>query len=123
MAVETQGSRNNKRASDREAAPLSARLGSALRDAMPLAILACAVVCVPVLVLEPQGLPRLRALERDVEQVEAENRSLEREITRLRGQVKRLKDDLSAIEQVSRQELGLVRKSEIILQLSPRDRQ
>lgn len=87
------------------------------RDALPLFILALAVILVPVLVFEPQGLPRLRGLERDLEQVEAENRAVERDITRLRAQVKSLKDDLAAVEQVARTELGLVRKSEIVLQL------
>lgn len=93
------------------------RVSSAARDALPLGILAIAVVGVPVLVFEPQGLPRLRSLERDLEQVEAENRSAEREIARLRNQVKLLKDDLATVEKVARQELGLVRKSEIVLQL------
>jgi cell division protein FtsB len=93
------------------------RVRAALRDALPLGILAVAVVGVPVLVFEPQGLPRLRSLERDLEQVEAENRAAEREIARLRTQVKLLKSDLATIEKVARQELGLVRKSEIVLQL------
>ena len=90
---------------------------SAARDVLPLAILAVAVVGVPVLVFEPQGLPRLRSLERDLEQVEAENRGAEREIARLRTQVKLLKDDLATVEKVARQELVLVRKSEIVLQM------
>ena len=98
-------------------APLRTRLVSALRDALPLGILALAVVGVPVLVLEPHGLPRLRSLERDLEQVENENRAVEREIVRLRGQVHLLKDDLETVEHVARTELGLVRKSEIVLQL------
>lgn len=97
--------------------PLGARVAAAARDVLPLAILAVAMVFVPVLVFEPQGLPRLRSLERDLEQVEAENRAAEREIARLRGQVKLLKDDLQSIEKVARTELGLVRKSEIVLQI------
>ncbi|GAC1352349.1 MAG: hypothetical protein NVSMB1_14330 [Polyangiales bacterium] len=96
---------------------LGARVVSALCDFLPLIILAGAVVFVSVLVLEPQGLPRLRALERDSEQVEAENRALEREIARLRNQVHLLKDDLAATERVARAELGLIRKNEIILQV------
>lgn len=96
---------------------LFSRLASAGRDVLPLGILALAVIGVPVLVFEPQGLPRLRSLERDLEQVEAENRALEREIGRLRTQVRLLKDDLAAIEKVARTELGLVRKSEIVLQV------
>jgi len=96
---------------------LFARISSVARDVLPLAILAVAVVGVPVLVFEPQGLPRLRSLERDLEQVEAENRAAEREIARLRTNVRLLKDDLATVEKVARQELGLVRKSEIVLQL------
>ena len=98
-------------------APLRNRVVSALRDALPLGILAVAVIGVPVLVLEPQGLPRLRSLERDLEQVENENRAVEREIVRLRAQVHLLKDDLETVEHVARTELGLIRKSEIVLQL------
>ena len=96
---------------------LLSRILSAGRDALPLGILALAVIGVPVLDFEPQGLPRLRSLERDVEQVEAENRALEREIGRLRTQVKLLKDDIGTVERVARTEYGLVRKSEIVLQL------
>lgn len=98
-------------------ARLYERIGNVARDALPLAILAVAVIFVPVLVFEPQGLPRLRSLERDLEQVEAENRAAEREIARLRSNVKLLKDDLASVEKVARQELGLVRKSEIVLQM------
>lgn len=98
-------------------ARLFSRMSAAARDVLPLAILAVAIIGVPVLVFEPQGLPRLRSLERDLEQVEAENAAAEREITRLRNQVKLLKDDLATVEKVARQELGLIRKSEIVLQL------
>ncbi len=94
-----------------------ARLLAAARDALPLLILGVAIIGVPVLVFEPQGLPRLRGLERDVEQVEAENRALEREIGRLRTQVHLLKDDIGTIEHVARTEYGLVRTSAHVLQL------
>ena len=107
----------SRRAGDVARERLWARMQSAARDVLPLLILAVAVVGVPVLVFEPQGLPRLRSLERDLEQVEAENHAAEREIARLRTQVKLLKDDLSTVEKVARQELGLVRKSEIVFQL------
>lgn len=110
------------RASDRGADPranaaLRTRVGAALRDVLPLLALASAIVGVPVLVFEPQGLPRLRALERELEQVDSENHAIELEIVRLRAQVHALKDDAAATEKVARRELGLVRRSEIVLQL------
>ncbi len=111
-----EGDRRGERGPDRTA-QLYERFSTIARDALPIGILAVAVVFVPVFIFEPQGLPRLRALERDLEQVDAENRAAEREIARLRTQVKLLKDDLQTVEKVARQELGLVRKSEIVLQL------
>jgi cell division protein FtsB len=110
--------RVSDRATDARAnVALRTRLGAAARDLLPLLALASAIVGVPVLVFEPQGLPRLRSLERELEQVESENRAIELEIVRLRAQVHALKDDASATEKVARRELGLVRKSEIVLQL------
>ena len=104
-------------ATKRPRSTFGARVSSAVRDLLPLLILASAVIFVPVLVFEPQGLPRLRSLERDVEQVEAENRAVEREISRLRAQLRLLKDDLGSAEKVARSEFGLIRKSEIVLQV------
>ena len=94
-----------------------ARMATVARDVLPLLVLAVAVVGVPVLVLEPQGLPRLRSLEQDVDEVERENRAVERDIARLRNEIRLLKDDLGTVEQAARHDLGLVRKSEIVFQL------
>ena len=40
---------------------------------LPIAILAMAVVGVPVMMLAPEGLPRLRSLSKELAQVESEN--------------------------------------------------
>ncbi len=88
----------------------------ALERALPIAILALAIIGVPTLVLEPEGLPRMRALERELAGVTAENENLRRSVTELRGDVKRLRDDPAAVERIARDELGLVRKSEIVFQ-------
>jgi cell division protein FtsB len=53
--------------------------------------------------------------------VTAENESLRREVTNLRADVKELRDDPAAVERIARDQLGLVRKSEIIVQF-PRER-
>jgi cell division protein FtsB len=84
--------------------------------ALPIGILALAIFGVPILVLAPEGLPRMRALERELSDVNAENETLRRSVTNLRGDVKRLRDDPAAVERIARDELGLVRKSEIVFQ-------
>jgi cell division protein FtsB len=96
--------------------PAKAPLGLLLQRALPIALLALAIVGVPVLVLQPEGMPRMRALEGDLTNVKQENGELRREVTQLREDVKRLRDDPAAVERIARDQLGLVRKSEIVFQ-------
>jgi cell division protein FtsB len=96
-------------------------LTSFLERILPIAILALAIFGVPMLVLEPEGLPRMRALEGELADVRGENESLRRSVSQLRGEVKRLRDDPAAVERIARDQLGLVRKSEIVFQF-PRAR-
>jgi cell division protein FtsB len=83
---------------------------------LPAAVLALALVSVPVLLLQPEGLPRLRALQHELAQVRAENSDLQREVERLRVEVRQLRDDPAAVERIARDELGLVRKDEVVFQ-------
>jgi cell division protein FtsB len=84
--------------------------------ALPIGILAVALVGVPILVLAPEGLPRMRALEAELASVNAENATLKRDVGRLRDDVKHLQTDPQAVERIARDQLGLVRKSEIVFQ-------
>lgn len=83
---------------------------------LPVAVLGLALAWVPVLIFEPEGLPRLRALEHERAEVEAENAELKRDISRLRVEVKQLRDDPRAVERIARDQLGLVRRSEVCFQ-------
>jgi cell division protein FtsB len=87
---------------------------------LPLAILTLALVSVPVLVLEPEGLPRMRALEKELAGVQAENAELRRDVGKLRADVKELRDNPAAVERIAREQLGLVRKSEVVFQFDRR---
>jgi cell division protein FtsB len=87
-----------------------------LERTLPIAILSLALIAVPLLVLEPQGLPRLRALQKELDEVTAENADSVREVERLRVEVQELRDDPAAVERIARGELGMVRKSEVVFQ-------
>jgi cell division protein FtsB len=89
--------------------------------ALPIGVLALALVGVPILVVQPEGLPRMRALQRELADVNAENAELRRDVARLRSDVKDLRDDPQAVERIARDQLGLVRKSEIVFQF-PREK-
>jgi cell division protein FtsB len=97
----------------RSAVPFTADL---LQRTLPIAILSLALVAVPVLVLAPEGLPRLRALQKELADVEAHEQELRREVGRLRLEVRRLREDPAAVERIARDELGMVRKSEVVFQ-------
>ncbi len=92
-----------------------------LERALPIAILVLAVIGVPTLVFQPEGLPRMRGLEKELAGVTSENETLRRDVAKLRADVKELRDDPAAVERIARDQLGLVRKSEIVVQF-PRER-
>jgi cell division protein FtsB len=91
-------------------------LRNAVERALPIAILTLALVGVPTLVFEPQGLPRMRALQDELAQVNAENVELRRDVGRLRVEVAELRDDPAAVERIARDELGLVKKRDIVFE-------
>ncbi|HEX3770114.1 MAG TPA: septum formation initiator family protein [Polyangiaceae bacterium] len=83
---------------------------------LPIAMLCLSLIAVPILVLEPAGLPRLHSLEKELDEVTAENAESVREVERLRVEVRELRDDPAAVERIARGELGMVRKSEVVFQ-------
>jgi len=87
---------------------------------LPIAILVMAAVGAPILILAPEGLPRLRALSRELAEVELENAQLRRDVHDLHGKVQHLREDPVTVERIARDELGLVRSSEVVFQFSRR---
>ena len=68
----------------------------------------------------PAELPRMRALDKELREVEAENAELRRDVSRLRTEVKDLRENPAAVERIAREQLGLVRKSEVVFQFDKR---
>jgi cell division protein FtsB len=95
------------------------RLALIVERVLPVLILLLALVGAPALMFSPSGLPRLRALEAEIAQVRAENAELATAADQLRLQVRKLKDDPKAVERLARDELGLVRNTEVVFQFSP----
>lgn len=83
---------------------------------LPIGVLVVALIGAPVMIFSPEGLPRLRGLERELAAVEAENRELAHELEERRGAAARLRDDPAALERIARDDLGLVRQTEIVFQ-------
>lgn len=87
--------------------------------ALPIALLSVAAVSVPVVIFSADGIGRLRHLEAEKARVDAEAARLSLQIRELRAEVRRIRDDPALVEQVARDELGLVRQTEVVFQFSP----
>ena len=96
------------------------RVFRALERVLPIGILGMAAIGVPVMMLAPEGLPRLGSLSKELGQVESENAELRQHIQHLRGRVHHLREDPVAVERIARDELGLVRTSEVVFQFPRR---
>lgn len=83
---------------------------------MPLAVLAMAAISVPMLMLSATGLPRLQGLREEKVRADEELSRLSQQIWELRAEVARIKDDPAAVERAARDELGLVRRTEVVFQ-------
>jgi cell division protein FtsB len=83
---------------------------------MPLAVLAMAAISVPMMMLSATGLPRLQGLREEKVRADDEVSRLSQQIWELRAEVARIKDDPAAVERAARDELGLVRRTEVVFQ-------
>jgi len=86
---------------------------------LPLFVLGLSAVSVPWMILSATGVPRLHALGEEKAQVDLEISRLGDEIRKLRAEVRHIKDDPAKIEQVARDQLGLLRQTEIVYQFTP----
>jgi cell division protein FtsB len=83
---------------------------------LPLAVLALAAISVPMLMLSATGLPRLQGLREEKVRADDEVSRLSQDIWELRAEVAKIKDDPAAVERAARDELGLVRRTEVVFQ-------
>jgi cell division protein FtsB len=87
-----------------------------LERVLPLLVTAGAAIAVPLLVFSPSGLARLGALRQERARADEEVAHLSREIERLRAEVARVKEDPAYVERAARDELGLLRQTEVVFQ-------
>ncbi len=83
---------------------------------LPIGLLALALGSAPVMVFSREGLPRLGSVEKELGEVERENLQLRRDIDALRARVRTLREDPAAVEGLARDDLGLVRQTEVVFQ-------
>ncbi len=85
---------------------------------LPFGLLVFTIVAVPLHILDSQGLPRYRALRTELTRIRDDNEQARREVERLGREVEHLRSDPQAVEHIARDELGMVRKDELVFQFS-----
>lgn len=83
---------------------------------LPLGLIGVALISVPVQIFSRSGLSQLRQLDQERARLSEQEQQLRHSITELRAEVERIKNDPAAVEQVARDELGLVRPTEVVFQ-------
>ena len=78
-----------------------------------------AIIALGILGFGGQSLGRLWNMKREVDGLEREIAALRAETDRVSASVTRLRSDPDSIEQIAREELGLIRPGERILKLPP----
>ena len=78
-----------------------------------------AVIALAILGFGGQSLGRLWNMKREVDGLEREIVALRAETDRVSASVARLRSDPDSIEQIAREELGLIRPGERVLKLPP----
>lgn len=80
---------------------------------------ALGVIALAILGFGGQSLGRLWTMKREVDGLEREIAVLRAESDRLSASVARLRSDPDSIEQIAREELGLIKPGERVLKLPP----
>jgi cell division protein FtsB len=88
-------------------------------SARALRLGALAAVALVILGVAAQSLGRVWHMKQEVDGLEREIATLRAETDRLAAAVSRLRSDPESIEQVAREELGLVKPGERVLKLPP----
>lgn len=104
---------------DRSTDPRSRMRRHGLQRLLPALVLTLAVVSVPLLLVSAGGLSRLEGLRRERSAVELEISRLNKRVEELRAGATAIKTDPAAVERAARDQLGLVRRTEVVFQFEP----
>lgn len=72
------------------------------------------VVGVAAVVLDPSGPEHCSELEQDLERLRTENLTIERANDQLQREIEAIQGDSRMVEQIAREELGMIRPGELV---------
>lgn len=89
---------------------------AAVQRLLPAAVLAVGLIGTPMLLVSSGGLGRLEELQKERSTVELEISRLGKRIEHLRARTQAIRTSPDAVERAARDELGLVRRTEVVYQ-------
>ncbi|MCK9523856.1 MAG: septum formation initiator family protein [Proteobacteria bacterium] len=82
----------------------------------PVVLLVTTAIYVPLKLTDDKGYTRVREIQRDLQSLRMENREIRRENEVLRNQIRAIHADPDFIENIARNELGMIAPDEIVYQ-------
>jgi|GEM_PF-1181345 len=98
---------------------VSRKRRAVIQRLMPAAVLLIGVIGTPILLVSSGGLGRLDELRSERGTVEREISRLAKRIEQLRARASAVKSEPDAVERSARDQLGLVRRTEVVYQFQP----
>lgn len=95
------------------------RTRAAIQRILPMFVLLLGIVGMPALLFSYGGVGRLNRLKNEQKSVNLEISRLNKRVEQLRSAAAALKHDPAAVERSARDELGLVRRTEIVFHFEP----
>jgi cell division protein FtsB len=92
------------------------RRRGALQRALPAAVVGLGVLGMPALLVASGGVTRLQSLELEREAVQLEISRVSKRVEHLRAAAREIEREPAAVERSARDQLGLVRRSEVVFQ-------
>ena len=83
---------------------------------LPFIILISTAVYIPLKLNDDKGYKRVERINAELEMLKDQNRRIKKENDTIRGQIKAISSDPDFIENIARNEMGMIAKDDIIYQ-------
>jgi cell division protein FtsB len=91
-------------------------LSNFIWNILPILIVVATAIYLPLKLTDEKGYTRVREIKRDLQSLKMENRQIRRENEALRDQIRAIHADPDFIENIARNEMGMIAPDEVVYQ-------
>lgn len=83
---------------------------------LPVVLVIATIIYVPMKLNDKQGYARVQQIKTEIKSLEIKNRKIKRENISLRSQIRAIHSDPNYIENIARNEMGMIAPDEVVYQ-------